>query len=50
LIRSCDSQIGARRLNARDGLVQIVIVDERRPDQVLKLFILEDLNPFQISQ
>src|SRR5207245_8964784 len=43
LIRSCDPQIGARRLNSRHGLAQIVIVDDSRTHQVLKLYFLEDL-------
>jgi hypothetical protein len=37
-------------LNARNGSAQIVIVDERGPNQLLKLIILENLEPFQIRE
>src|SRR5262249_52966716 len=50
LFRSCDPQIGARRVDPRDGLAQIVIINESGSDQLLKLFILEDLEPLQIRQ
>src|SRR5262245_22819790 len=40
----------ARRMNARNGSPQIVIVDERGPNQLLKLFILENLEPSHIRE
>src|SRR5262249_22164755 len=50
LIGSRDPQVGASRVDSRDGLTQIVIPDERCPNQLLKLFVLENLKPFQIRQ
>lgn len=50
LIGPRDAQIGARHLDSHHSIAKVVILDERRPDQFLKLLVLEDLEPFQVGQ
>ena len=45
-----DAQIGARLLDACDGIAQIVVLDQRDADQFLELFVIEDLEPFQVGE
>ena len=49
LIRLCDAEVGARRIDSSDGIPEIVVLDQRRSDQFLQLFVLENLEPFEVS-
>ena len=49
LIRLCDSKIGARRIDSGDRIAEIVVLDQRGPDQFLQLFIIENLEPFEVT-
>ena len=50
LIRPGDSKIGARRIHTCHGVAQIVIRFECLADQLLQLFVFENLKPLQIRQ
>ena len=49
LIRARDSKAGARLFDARDGIAQIVVPLQRRANQLLQLFVLEDFEPFEVG-
>ena len=49
LIGPRNSQTGARVFHARHRVAKIVVLRQRRADQGLQLFVLEELKPFQIG-
>ena len=49
LIRLGDAEIGARRIDSSDRIPKIVVLDEGGSNQLLELFVREDLEPFEIS-
>ena len=48
LIRLGDAEIGARLIDASDRIPKIVVLDEGGSNQLLELFVREDLEPFEI--
>ena len=50
LIRARDAQAGARLFHARHGVAQIVVLLQRRADQLLQLLVFENLEPFQVGE
>ena len=49
LIRLGDAEISARRIDASHRIPKIVVLDEGGSNQLLELFVREDLEPFEIS-
>ena len=49
LIRLCDAEIGARRVDPRNRIPEIVILRQRRADQFLELLVLENFEPFKLG-
>ena len=49
LIRPCDAEIGAGRIDASDGIPEIVVLGQRRSDQCLQFFIVENLEPLELG-
>ena len=49
LIRLCDAKIGARRIDSSNRIAEIVVLRQRRADQFLELFVLENFEPFKLG-
>src|SRR3989442_12706130 len=49
-LRPCDAQISARFVDPCHGITEIVIGDQRGPDQRVQLVVLEDLKPLQVPK
>src|SRR4029079_6646105 len=49
LLRTCETEIRSRGIDARDSRAKIVVTDHRGPNKILQRWILEDFKPFQIT-
>jgi hypothetical protein len=50
LIGACDPQLCSRLCDPRGGDAHVEVLAQRRPDQLLKLFVLKHLPPLLIAK